>query len=95
MAACILSMPREDGQHSERERGKSWIPTFMAQVHLDLEGLELFGQAGAGLCAHLLVCPLLQTVEFLVDVHDCGVRSVEEARVEGRSRAARWGGGGW
>lgn len=70
--------------------------TFMAQVHLHLEGLELVGQARTGFCAHLLVCPLLEAVEFLVDVHDCSAASVEVARVEGMSsRMARRGGGGW
>jgi hypothetical protein len=43
----------------------------MAQIHLQLQRLELVGQASAGLGAHLLVGPLLQAVEFLVDVHDC------------------------
>lgn len=56
----------------------------MAQVHLHLERLELVRQAGAGFGAHLLVCPLLQTVEFLVDVHDCGWAM-------GRAMAARVG----
>ena len=62
------------------------MDTFMTQVHLYLERLELVGQAGAGLCAHLFVCPLLQAVEFLVDVHDCNLESAEEASVEGRSK---------
>ena len=66
--------------------GVAVVDTFMTQVHLYLERLELVGQAGAGLCAHLFVCPLLQAVEFLVDVHDCGRQSAEEARVEGMSR---------
>lgn len=46
--------------------------TIVPQVHLHLQGLELVGQASAGLCAHLLVGPLLQAIEFLGDVHDCG-----------------------
>ena len=51
----------------------------MTQVHFQLESLELFGEPGAGLGAHLLVCPLLEAVEFLVDVHVCGSAG-EEAR---------------
>lgn len=54
----------------------------MTQVHLQLEGLELFGEPGAGLGAHLLVGPLLEAVELLVDVH-CGGSEGVAAR-EGR-----------
>lgn len=78
--------------------GLDIVNTFMAQVHLYLECLELFGEAGAGLGTHLLVGPLLQAVEFLVDVHGWGGTSAEEASVEGGSReveACRRGGGGW
>jgi hypothetical protein len=46
--------------------------TLVPQVHLHFQGLELIGQAGAGLGTHLLVGPLLQAIELLVDVHGCG-----------------------
>ena len=78
----------------------------MAQVHLHLEGLELFGQARPGLGTHFFVCPLLEAVEFLVDVHGGGGGRVEAAgggRLGGVSekeeeeremgRMTRWGGG--
>lgn len=73
MARCILSMPTQRVSMRVRHgcRGQS-VHTLMTQVHLDLEGLELFRQAGAGLCAHLLVGPLLEAVELLVDVHGGG-----------------------
>ncbi len=56
-----------------RESGKS-VRTLMAEVHFHLQGLELVGKTGAGLCAHLLVGPLLEAIEFLVDIHGCGDR---------------------
>jgi hypothetical protein len=61
----------------------------MAQVHFHFEGLELVGETSAGLCAHLLVGPLLQAVEFLVDVHDCGGVGVEVVGKRGASRMTR------
>jgi hypothetical protein len=68
--------------------GLGSVHTLMTQVHLELQGLELFREPRAGLCAHLLVRPLLQAVKFLVDVH-CGGSEGVEARVRGQS--ARWG----
>jgi hypothetical protein len=56
--------------------------TLVPQVHLHLQGLEVVGERGAGLCAHLLVGPLLQAIEFLVDVHGGGGCS-SEARAGG------------
>jgi hypothetical protein len=47
--------------------------TLMAKIHLQLQGLELVREPGAGLGAHLLVRPLLQAIEFLGDVHGGGV----------------------
>jgi hypothetical protein len=44
----------------------------MAQIHLHLQGLELVGKTSAGLGAHLFVGPLLEAIEFLVDIHGCG-----------------------
>jgi hypothetical protein len=44
----------------------------MAQVHFELEGLELLRSAGAGFGAHFLAGPLLEAAEFLVDVHGGG-----------------------
>jgi hypothetical protein len=61
----------------------------MAQVHFDFERLELVGETSAGLCAHLLVGPLLQAVEFLVDVHDWGGVGVEVVGKRGASRMTR------
>lgn len=46
--------------------------TLVPQVHFHLQGFEVVGQRRAGLCAHLLVGPLLQAIEFLVDVHGGG-----------------------
>jgi hypothetical protein len=66
----------------------------MAQIHLHLQSLELVGEASAGLGAHLLVCPLLQAVEFLVDVHGCGEGSAKRraGRGEGDNEGSA---GGW
>ena len=64
------------------------VHTLMTQVHLQFECLELVGQASPGLGAHLLVGPLLEAVEFLGNVHDCG-------GVREESRMTRWGCGGW
>lgn len=44
----------------------------MPKLHLDLQVLELIGDAGLGFGAHLFVGPLLDAVEFLVDVHGGG-----------------------
>jgi hypothetical protein len=55
--------------------------TLMTQVHLQLQGLELVRQPRTGLGTHLLVGPLLQAIELLVDVHPCGGAAGD---VEGR-----------
>lgn len=101
MDFCILSMPRAElaSAAALRQGGKSMY-TLMAEVHFHLQGLELVGQAGTGLCAHLLVGPLLEAIEFLVDIHSCGdqgkgasVAQVVRTRA-GRERGGGGGGGG-
>jgi hypothetical protein len=47
--------------------------TFVAQVHLHLQSLEVFRCVGPGLPAHLLARPLLEAIEFSVDIHGDGV----------------------
>jgi len=47
------------------------VHALMTQVHLHLECLELVGEAGTGFGAHLFVCPLLEAIEFLGDIHIC------------------------
>jgi hypothetical protein len=49
------------------------VATFVTQVHLQLQGLELVGERRSGLSAHLLPSPLLEAIEFLVDEHVCGI----------------------
>jgi hypothetical protein len=60
-------------QHNEMscDNGK-WVTTFVTQVHLQLQGLELVGERRSGLSAHFLSSPLLKAIEFLVDEHVCG-----------------------
>lgn len=61
-------------------------PTFMSKGHLHLQGLELVRDIRLGLGAHLLPRPLLDPIEFFIDIHLRGgmVRTrveVEEAWV--------------
>jgi len=95
MARCILSMPAQLNQH--RFLGASWlqgpagVQTLMSQIHLHLERLEFVGEAGTGLCAHLFVGPLLETVELLVDIHNGGRGGVEARRgCGGDSYSDQW-----
>lgn len=55
--------------------------TFMSNVHLALELLELLGVGGLGLGAHLLASPLHGTVNLACEVHDV-VISVESSNWE-------------
>ena len=41
----------------------------MPNVHLELQGLEVVGDVCLGLTPHSLTCPLLEAIEFLVDIH--------------------------
>jgi hypothetical protein len=45
------------------------MPTLLSQGHFDLQHLEVIGVVGLDLAAHALATPLLEAVEFLVDVH--------------------------
>lgn len=45
-------------------------PTLLPQAHLYLQGLEITGDACLDLPAHSLPCPLLETTELLIDIHD-------------------------
>lgn len=69
--------------------GRGFVHTLMTQVHFHFERLELVGETSTGLCAHLLVRPLLQAVEFLVDVHDCGAVCVGVVGKRASSRMTR------
>jgi len=51
--------------------------TLISQLHLHLQRLELIGDVRLGLRAHLLAGPLLDPVEFLVDIHLCGCVKLE------------------
>jgi hypothetical protein len=44
---------------------------LISELHLHLQSLELLGNVGLGLRAHLLAGPLLDPVELLVDIHLC------------------------
>jgi hypothetical protein len=71
--------------------GLGFVHTLMTQVHLYFERLELVGETSAGLCAHLLVGPLLQAIEFLGDIHDCGGVRGRVARKRGTGRMTKGG----
>jgi len=45
------------------------LHALLSQGHLDLQHLEVIGVVGLDLAAHALATPLLEAVEFLVDVH--------------------------
>lgn len=42
----------------------------MSTGHFNLESFEVVGLSGPDLSTHLLLAPLCQAVELLVDVHD-------------------------
>ena len=52
------------------------VRTFLPEAHLDLEGFEIVRYIGLDFASHALSCPLFKTIEFLVDIHDCGVEMV-------------------
>lgn len=45
-------------------------PTFLPEIHLHLEHLEVVRDAGLDLAPHPLSRPLLEAAEFFVDIHD-------------------------
>jgi hypothetical protein len=49
----------------------------MPERHLCFESSELIGYTSLGLGSHLLPCPLLDPVEFLVDIHFAVLMSVK------------------
>lgn len=67
--------------------------TFMSQLHLQLESLELVGRSSLDLLAHSLVRPLLHAVESLADIHFGGIVVVCLLRKSRESRVcvySRW-----
>ena len=51
--------------------GNGIARTLLPETHLDLEGLEVVGNIGFDFSSHALSRPLFETIELLVDVHDC------------------------
>ncbi len=44
--------------------------TFLPQAHFHFKGFEIIGHTGLDFPSHALAGPLLEAVNFLVDVHD-------------------------
>jgi hypothetical protein len=80
MPVGLVSTLRRNG--TSCDNGKR-VATFVTQVHLQFEGLELVGEGRSGLSAHLFSSPLLEAIEFLVDEHVCGGMVVGEDRSPG------------
>jgi hypothetical protein len=53
--------------------------TLVSELHFHLQCAKFVGDACLGPSAHLLARPLLDAVEFLVDIHDDDLGAVVES----------------